>query len=286
MSDLRYIQLKNNAGDNFYPVIPTDNTPVSGGYKPITSGAVDASRTKYLTLSVPDIDKSLHLNIRYTDSYSSVSAATDIIDTLSADDANKVALFSDTEWVNVTTDGIQHDYANKRIIVDLAELDSTYVIYYSWYYLNIETLEKVYVEPWVSTRLTATASVPKHSELQDRNIANAHTIDSITGLREALANTVKNDYQEVSIKTDAEMADVVVSPGKIITFVGYSTGEITGAVVMRFKDGEGNFGTLAPGLSANLSNGNLTIEHSKNSSGIVYMNNVSVDEENETLIVE
>jgi hypothetical protein len=286
MSTYREVLLKTKNNQQVIPFILKDKAPVKDSSNPITSGAVESLRTKYLTLSVPDIDKSLHLNIRYTDGYSSVSAATDIIDTLSADSATKVALFSDTDWVNVTTDGIPHNYANKRIIVDLSNLDSTYVIYYSWYYLNIETLEKVYVEPWVSTRLTATASVPKHSELQDRNIANAHTIDSITGLREALANTAKNDYQEVAIKTDAEMADVVVSPGKIITFVGYSTGEVTGAVVMRFKDGEGNFGTLAPGLSANLSNGNLTIEHSKNSSGIVYMSNVSVDEENETLIVE
>lgn len=255
MSDLRYIQLKNNAGDNFYPVIPTDNTPVSGGYKPITSGAVDASRTKYLTLSVPDIDKSLHLNIRYTDGYSSVSAATDIIDTLSADDVTKVTLFSDTEWVNVTTDGIQHAYANKRIIVDLSSLDSTYVIYYSWYYLNIDTLEKVYVEPWVSTRLTATTSVPKHSELQDRNIVNAHTIDSITGLREAL----NKDYQEVHIKTDAEMTNVYPAQGKVITFIGYSTGEAGGSIVTRYKDYNGNYGNLSPAISASLIGDNLVV---------------------------
>lgn len=263
MSTYREVLLKTKDNQQVIPFILKDQTPVKDSSNPITSGAVESLRTKYLTLSVPDIDKSLHLNIRYTDGYSSVSAATDIIDTLSADSATKVALFSDTEWVNVTTDGIQHDYANKRIIVDLAELDSTYVIYYSWYYLNIETLEKVYVEPWVSTRLTATASVPKHSELQDRNIVNAHTIDSITGLREALESagsvTTPRDYNEVTVKTDEEMTEVPVTAGKIITFVGYSDGTTSGTITMRYKDANGNFGNLSPKLSASLENGDLNI---------------------------
>lgn len=286
MSTFTEVLLKTKNNQQVIPFITKDTVPVKGSSNPITSGAVESLRTKHLTLSVPDSTRPLYLNIRYTTDYSSVSQATDIIDTLSASSADKVVLFNDTEWHNASVNGISNDYANKRVIVDLAELDSTYVIYYSWYYLDLVTLEKIYVEPWVSTRLTATTSVPKHSELQDRYTPNAHTIDSITGLREALANVAHNDYQEVTIKTDAEMADINVSPGKIITFVGYSTGEVTGAVVMRFKDSEGNFGTLAPGLSANLSNDNLIIEHPASASGIISMSNVSVDEENETLIVE
>jgi hypothetical protein len=134
-------------------------------------------------------------------------------------------------------------------------MNSTYTIYYSWYYININTLEKVYVEPWVSTKLTATSGIPKHSELQDRNIPDAHSIESITGLTDAL----NRKYQEVEILTDDQMADVEVAEGKIITFVGYSNGTASGALVMRYKDANGNFGSLVPGITATLTGTNLSL---------------------------
>jgi hypothetical protein len=255
MSDT-YIQLKNEAGNKLYPVIPTDRTPVSGGLRPITSGAVDAIRTQHLTLAVPTAsDKALYLAVNYSEGFASINASTEHIDTLDTNDLAKVKIFNDTEWVDCPSSGISQVFENKRVMVDLSGIPTTSTIYYSWYYLDSTSFNAVYVEPWVSTKLTATTSVPKHSELQDRNTDNAHSIDSITGLRDAL----NKDYQEVSIKTDAEMANVYPAQGKVITFIGYSTGEAGGSIVTRYKDYNGNYGNLAPAISASLIGDNLVV---------------------------
>ena len=255
MSDFKYIQITNKAGEQVYPVFPTDRTPVSGGLKPITSGAVDAIRTQHLTLAVPTAsDKVLYLAVFYSEGFASIATSTEHIDTLDTNDLDKVKIFNNTEWVSCPSSGISKEFENKRVMVDLSGIPTTSTIYYSWYYLD-SPFNAVYVEPWVSTKLTATTSVPKHSELQDRNVRNAHSIDSISGLREEL----NKDYQEVSVKTDADMIDVYPAEGKVITFIGYSTGNAGGVIVTRYKDHNGNYGNLYASTSISFNDGNLDI---------------------------
>lgn len=256
MSDFKYIQMTNKAGEQVYPVFPTDRTPVSGGLKPITSGAVDAIRTQHLTLAVPTAsDKVLYLAVFYSEGFASIANSTEHIDTLDTNDLDKVKIFNNTEWVSCPSSGISQAFENKRVMVDLSGIPTTSTIYYSWYYLDSTSFNAVYVEPWVSTKLTATTSVPKHSELQDRNVRNAHSIDAISGLREEL----NKDYQEVSVKTDADMANVYPAEGKVITFIGYSTGTIGGSIVTRYKDSIGNYGNLSPAITSTLIGDNLMI---------------------------
>lgn len=219
------------------------------------------SVAKYLTLSLPSLgeayqDTTLHLQIRWSsDNVSTPLEATGILDTGASDsDALKVTLFNGETWISFPEHGFTQATAGCRILVETNGINPDALLYYSWYY--VEAGVSVYVTPWVSTRLTATAGIPKHSELQDRDSVNQHPISAITGLAEILSK----DYQEVSIHTDAEMQDVVVATGKLITFVGYSTGDIGGCIVMRYKTADGVFGNLTPGITATLKDDNLVLE--------------------------
>jgi hypothetical protein len=205
------------------------------------------SAAGYLAMALPSLgeayqDTKLHLQIRWSsDNVSTPLEATKTLDTgASDDDASKVTLFDGNTWLNMPEHGFTQAYAGCRVLVNTKTINPDSLLYYSWYYV-LDGIT-IHVTPWVSTRLTATSGIPKHSELQDRNAADQHSISAISGLQEALSK----DYQEVSIHTDAEMQDITVSAGKILTFVGYSTGSTDGRVVMRYKTANGVFGTLAP----------------------------------------
>jgi hypothetical protein len=222
----------------------------------------------YLTIALPSLgaayqDTKLHLQIRWSsDNVSTPLEAVNTLDTGASDDAaSKVTLFDGNTWLSMPEHGFNQDYAGCRVLVNTKSINPDSLLYYSWYY--VENGITIHVTPWVSTRLTATAGIPKHSELQDRYSADQHSISSITGLQEALSK----DYQEVSIHTDTEMQDIAVSTGKILTFVGYSTGEPNGCVVMRYKTADGTFGTLTPGITATLQEDNLIIEDQVTESG-------------------
>jgi hypothetical protein len=226
------------------------------------------SAAGYLTVALPSLgeayqDTKLHLQIRWSsDNVSTPLEATNTLDTGASDtDAAKVTLFDGNTWLNIPEHGFTQAYAGCRVLVNTKAINPDSLLYYSWYYVLDGVT--IHVTPWVSTRLTATSGIPKHSELQDRDAANQHSISAITGLQEALSK----DYQEVSIHTDAEMQDITVSTGKILTFVGYSTGGTDGCVVMRYKNANGVFGTLTPGITATLQGDNLVIEDEATSNG-------------------
>lgn len=260
MSTYREVSLKTKDNQQVIPFILKDTTPVKNSSNPITSGAVESLRTKFLTLSIPFLglelsDKKLHLMVACTPSDNPVSV--DDIDELYLDTANNqnnlVKTFTGTTWEAMSAEGFSQSQVGQRVLVDVANVSYDDYIYYSWYY--VQDTMPVVVTPWVSTCLTATAGIPKHSELQDRNAPDAHSIEAITGL----ADVLNRKYQEVEILTDEQMADVEVAEGKIITFVGYSDGTTSGALVMRYKDANGNFGSLVPGITATLTGTNLSL---------------------------
>jgi hypothetical protein len=239
MSDIRYIQLKTQDGTSCIPF----------------------SVARYLTIALPELspdyqETTLHLQVRWSlDIISEPLEASDYFDTGARDaDRSRLRLFTGNTWILMDSSGFPQTYANCRVIFDTKDIDPDSFIYYSWYYVTNGLA--VHVTPWASTKLTATTGIVKHSELQDRARPNQHPIEAITGLSEALSR----DYQEVCIKTDADMESIPVSSGKIITFVGYSTGAVGGTVVMRYKTYEGVFGTLTPGISASLEDDNLTLD--------------------------
>lgn len=215
---------------------------------------------KHLILSLPFLgaayeDITLHLQLRWSsDNVATPLEAVNSLDTGASDeDALNVQLFTGNTWISMPEHGFPQEYQGCRVLVKTINIDPEAYLYYSWYY--VQDGVTIHVTPWVSTTLTSTSGVPKHSELQDRLSADQHPISAITGLSEALSK----DYHEVSAHTDAEMADIFVTAGKMITFVGYSNGTISGSVVMRYKTSEGVFGTLTPGISAVLDNDNLTL---------------------------
>lgn len=240
MIDSKYIQLKTAEGTNVTPV----------------------AASSYLTLAVPDkgptfSDVRLHLQIRCSTAALTYDNASIAIDT--ATNATGVSIFDGIQWINVDTNGISSDYKNCKVLVNTLSINPDALIYYSWYYLTDNGIT-VHITPWESTRLTAMSGVPKHSELQHRDLSDQHPISAITGLEERLTRS----YNEVSVMRDADLADVKPVSGKIITFIGYSTGDLDGEVVYRYKDSQGNFGNLGgssanKGISAELVNGNLII---------------------------
>ena len=216
---------------------------------------------KHLILSLPFLgaayeDITLHLQLRWSsDNVATPLEAVNSIDTGASDeDALNVQLFTGNTWISMPEHGFPQEYQGCRVLVKTINIDPEAYLYYSWYY--VQDGVTIHVTPWVSTTLTSTSGVPKHSELQDCLSADQHPISAITGLSEALSK----DYHEVSAHTDAEMADIRVSSGKIMTFVGYSNGDTDGVIVMRYKTASGVFGTLSPGISASLDGDNLTLE--------------------------
>lgn len=270
MSDFTYIKLKNQSGLTCVPF----------------------TSARYLTIALPELppayqDTTLHLQVRWSlDNISDPLDTTNVFDTgVSAD--NRVRLFTGSTWLDMPEYGYSQTYANCRVLFDAKGIDPDSYIYYSWYYVDDGIT--IHITPWASTKLTATSGIPKHSELQDRNKPNQHTIESITGLSEALANAgaISRDYQQVTIKEDSDMNDVHVDEGKIITFVGYSTGSVGGMVCMRYKDSFGNFNNLTPGIQATLDGDKLIIDDNQSandisnatvSDGILDFNDASIDE--------
>ena len=238
MSDYTYIKLTKQ-----------DGTP-----------CIVASAASYLTLALPSLgnayqDTTLHLQIRWSsDNVADPLGTTNVLDTGATDvNLNKVILFTGSTWISMPEHGFAQSLAGCRVLVDTKGINPDSFLYYSWYYVADGI--SVHVTPWVSTKLTATAGIPKHSELQDRNSTDQHTISAITGLSEALSK----DYHEARVYTDNEMTDMPL-PGRVITFVGYSNGTSTGAVVMRYKTYNGTYGNLTPGITATLEDDNLVIE--------------------------
>lgn len=262
MSDFTYIKLKNQSGGSCIPF----------------------TTARYLTIALPELppayqDTTLHLQVRW-----SLDNISDPLDTTSKFDTgesidNRVRLFTGSTWLDMPEYGYPQTYANCRVLFDAKGIDPDSYIYYSWYYVDDGIT--VHITPWASTKLTATSGIPKHSELQDRDKPNQHTIESITGLTEALANTgaVSRDYQQVCIKTDEDMLDIAVDDGKIITFVGYTTGRTDGAICMRYKTADNTFGTLVGDVHADITNGDLIINNEP-------VTESDVDEEEQKLFIE
>lgn len=255
MSDYTYIKLTKQ-----------DGTP-----------CIVASVASYLTLALPSLgnayqDTALHLQIRWSsDNVADPLGTTNVLDTGASDiNLNKVILFTGSTWISMPEHGFAQSLAGCRVLVDTKGINPDSFLYYSWYYVADGI--SVHVTPWVSTKLTATAGIPKHSELQDKDAPDQHPISAITGLQDILKNINTNDYQEVPVRTDAEMSTVTVGEGKVITFVGYSNGLTTGSIVMRYKNSSGEFGTLAPKLDATLDDDNLILDDNNVQSGDVNTN--------------
>lgn len=256
MSEIKYIKLK--AADGTPCVIP--------------------SAARYLTISLPQLsepyrNETLHLQVNYT----LANGDSGQLDTGLRDaDRALVSAFDGSMWNTMPEGGFSQTKDNPRVMVDLGTADSDHYITYTWYYVHQGIL--IHVTPAASTKLTATAGIPKHSELQDREEADQHPIKAITGLEDVL----NRDYQEVRIKTDAEMQNIPVAPGKIITFVGYSDGTATSSVVMRYKTTQGIFGTLTPAITGSLEDDNLIIDDSSTQ----IENTTQTDVVGDTLVVE
>ena len=265
MSEIKYINFKNSNGTTCMPF----------------------SAARYLTIALPELspeyqENSLHLQIRWAlDIVSDPLQASDFVDT-GIDATTRVSLFTGNSWINMPEHGFPQEYANCRVLVDAKDIDPYSFIYYSWYYVCDGVT--VHITPWASTKLTATAGIPKHSELQDKNAPDQHPITAITGLQDILSR----DYQELAAKTDASMSNVTVPQGKIIIFVGYHDGTVNGELCMRYKTSSGLFGTLTGNIHAGLEDDDLII----NGGGTqddenldISDNSAYVDEANATLIL-
>lgn len=215
MSDIKYIKLK--AADGTPCVIP--------------------SAARYLTISLPQLsepyrNETLHLQVNYT----LANGDSGQLDTGLRDaDRALVSAFDGSTWNTMPEGGFSQTKDNPGVMVDLGNADSDHYITYTWYYVQQGIM--IHVTPAASTKLTATAGIPKHSELQDREETDQHPIKAITGLEEALTT----EYRIFDIKTDEDMLDVEVAPGKVATFIGYNE---KGKLVLRYKTSDGTFGTI------------------------------------------
>jgi hypothetical protein len=265
MSDIKYINLKNSNG----------------------TACVPFSAARYLTIALPQLspeyqENSLHLQIRWAlDIVSDPLQASDFIDT-GIDATQRISLFTGSSWISMSEHGFTQDYANCRVMIDTKGIDPFAFLYYSWYY--VQNGVTIHITPWASTKLTATAGIPKHSELQDRNATDQHTISAITGLQDILSR----DYREIEAKTDASMSNATVPQGKIIIFVGYHDGTANGELCMRYKTASGIFGTLTGNIHAGLEDDDLIINGGSTQDDEnldISDNSAYVDEANSMLIL-